>query len=244
MTDIHCHILPGFDDGSPSVGESVRMAEMAYASGIRRTVATPHFSALNGDIRRASEEIGRLFASLTEAVDGAGISLKLYLGAEVLCTPEIPRLLSKGLIPTVAGTDYVLTEFFFDAPTEYMDNMLDEIRSIGFIPIIAHPERYGAAQEDTTVLAGWFGKGYIIQMNKGSMLGAFGRHVRAAALRIAEAGLVHVIASDAHGSERRTPHMAEIYGFISENFSEEYAELLLDRNPGRIVRNLPVVPAD
>ena len=108
MTDIHCHILPGFDDGSPSVGESVRMAEMAYASGIRRTVATPHFSALNGDIRRASEEIGRLFASLTEAVDGAGISLKLYLGAEVLCTPEIPRLLSKGLIPTVAGTDYVL----------------------------------------------------------------------------------------------------------------------------------------
>lgn len=168
MTDIHCHILPGFDDGSPSVGESVRMAEMAYASGIRRTVATPHFSALNGDIRRASEEIGRLFASLTEAVDGAGISLKLYLGAEVLCTPEIPRLLSKGLIPTVAGTDYVLTEFFFDAPTEYMDNMLDEIRSIGFIPIIAHPERYGAVQEDTTVLAGWFGKGYIIQMNKGS----------------------------------------------------------------------------
>lgn len=82
-----------------------------------------------------------------------------------------------------------------------MDNMLDEIRSIGFIPIIAHPERYGAVQEDTTVLAGWFGKGYIIQMNKGSMLGAFGRHVRAAALRIAEAGLVHVIASDAHGSE-------------------------------------------
>ena len=72
MTDIHCHILPGFDDGSPSVGESVRMAEMAYASGIRRMVATPHFSVLNGDIRRASEEIGRLFASLTEAVDGAG----------------------------------------------------------------------------------------------------------------------------------------------------------------------------
>ena len=80
MTDIHCHILPGFDDGSPSVGESVRMAEMAYASGIRRTVATPHFSALNGDIRRASEEIGRLFASLTEAVDGAGISVKQQLG--------------------------------------------------------------------------------------------------------------------------------------------------------------------
>ena len=142
MTDIHCHILPGFDDGSPSVGESVRMAEMAYASGIRRTVATPHFSALNGDIRRASEEIGRLFASLTEAVDGAGISLKLYLGAEVLCTPEIPRLLSKGLIPTVAGTDYVLTEFFFDAPTEYMDNMLDEIRSIGSSRIRSVTERY------------------------------------------------------------------------------------------------------
>ena len=244
MTDIHCHILPGFDDGSPSVGESVRMAEIAYSSGIRRTVATPHFSVLNGDIRRASEEIGRLFASLTEALNGAGIALKLYLGAEVLCTPEIPRLLSKGLIPTVAGTDYVLTEFFFDAPTEYMENMLDEIRSIGFIPIVAHPERYGAVQEDTTVLAGWFGKGYIIQMNKGSMLGAFGKHVRSAALRIAEAGLVHVIASDAHGSERRTPYMSEIYGFISENFSEEYAELLLDRNPGRIVRNLPVVPAD
>ena len=72
----------------------------------------------------------------------------------MLCTPEIPRLLSKRLIPTVAGTDYVLTEFFFDAPTEYMDNMLDEIRSIGFIPIVAHPERYGAVQEDTTVLAG------------------------------------------------------------------------------------------
>ena len=58
-----------------------------------------------------------------------------------------------------------LTEFFFDAPTEYMDNMLDEIRSIGFIPIVAHPERYGAVQEDTTVLAGWFGKGYIIPVS-------------------------------------------------------------------------------
>lgn len=192
-----------------------------------------------------SEEIGRLFASLTEAVDGAGISLKLYLGAEVLCTPEIPRLLSKGLIPTVAGTDYVLTEFFFDAPTEYMDNMLDEIRSIGFIPIIAHPERYGAVQEDTTVLAGWFGKGYIIQMNKGSMLGAFGRHVRAAGAPHRGSGTC------SRYCERRTRKRAAhaSYGRRYTDLSPKISvrnmpELLLDRNPGRIVRNLPVVPAD
>lgn len=241
MIDIHCHILPGFDDGSDNLEESLTMARMAAASGVTGIVATPHFRGEKASLPSLPTLYGK-YLLLNEFITRENPGLTLYPGAEILCLPETIALAKSRLLPTIGDTDYLLVEFFFNAPADYLNGMLRSLAELGYRPVIAHPERYDAVRRDPRLLESWFRRGYVLQLNKGSVLGSFGPQVEKTALFALRNGLAHLIASDAHGASRRTTDMTTLLQWLRDNCPEEYTRVLLERNPNRLVRGEGMVP--
>ena len=234
MIDIHCHILPNFDDGASSLEEALDMARMASYSGVTGIVATPHFRG-EEDFLDQKEIIDLHFRELDAAIQKWSIPIQLYPGAEILCLPETPELAAQRQLPTIGNTNYVLTEFYFDESFAYMDGILSDIADYGYRPVVAHPERYDAIQRDPMLLERWARMGFVLQLNKGSILGSFGEWVEEAAHEILELGLVHLFASDAHSCYERTPHMGELQQWVEEFCDPDCARILLEENPRRLL---------
>jgi protein-tyrosine phosphatase len=236
MIDIHCHILPDFDDGASNLDEALEMAEMAANSGITDIIATPHFrgepSFLENQII-----IDRRFQTLSDAIRRSRIPVQLHRGAEILCLPETAKMASAHQLPTLAGTDYVLIEFYFNEPFSFMDDMLFRIAKCGYRPVVAHPERYNAIQRDPELLLRWAELGYVLQLNKGSVLGDLGFRAEQTANEILSMGLAHLFASDAHHSYTRTPHMGSLRRWVNEFCDTGYAAALLKENPSALLQN-------
>lgn len=115
MTDIHCHILPGVDDGAATPADALEMARMAAESGVRTIVATPHCNLPGApEDNYASPALARRLEALRRAIEAEGIPLEILPGAEILCTPQVPELLREGRLLTLASSRYLLLEFYFD----------------------------------------------------------------------------------------------------------------------------------
>lgn len=235
MIDIHTHVLPGIDDGSPDMEDSLEMLYIAAQSGVRTLVTTPHCNIPGEYENYASLELEALWRKLAWAAERESIPVKLCRGAEIFATEELPELLSDGHVWTLNGTKYFLTEFSFDEDPAYCDDILRRCRERGFHPIIAHPERYIFVQGDPSVAFDWCTAGYGLQLNKGSLLGSFGPGPRETARLLLEHGLAACVASDAHNPHQRTTHMGEIRNQLREMCGEDYAHLLLEENPSRIL---------
>ena len=239
MVDIHCHILPEVDDGARDLETALQMARMAADCGVTRIIATPHFHGVQESLEQMPH-ILRQFRQLQDAIHQEIPELTLIPGAEILCVPQTLELARLGQLPTLGKSKYVLTEFYFDASWEFMDATLEGLRALGYQPIVAHPERYSAIQHDPHRARSWFERGIILQVNKGSVLGAFGRRAEETAVRLLYRGNVHIIASDAHSPERRTPDMTAVREWAREHLGREYTKILLEDNPGRITRGRPM----
>ena len=243
MIDIHCHILPDVDDGAENREEALAMAEIALDCGVTELVATPHFRGVEEDL----EELPRLlrrYEGLRDSLASEKIPLKLHSGAEILCLPETVELARKGKLPTMGRSRYVLCEFFFDAPYEFMDRILSGIAGAGYRVIIAHPERYDVIKEDPRGARRWFRKGYVIQVNKGSILGAFGAGAQRAARWLLDMGCVHIVASDAHSPLRRTTELSLVRRWLLDRYGEDYTRILLEDNPARVLEDSEMVPVE
>lgn len=243
MVDIHCHILPDIDDGPETISQSLAMAQMAADCGVTRLAATPHFRGEAGSLPEL-ERMYRRHRRLEEILRQERIPLQLHLGAEILCLPETVELARKRQLPTIGDTDYVLCEFFFDAPFGYMDEILEGIARAGYKIVVAHPERYDAIQQEPRFVHRWFRRGYVIQVNKGSALGAFGEKPRRAAVELLDTGFVHLIASDAHSPRHRTTDMSQVKNWLLDRYTPGYVRMLLEENPGRLLRGEDMVPVD
>lgn len=241
MVDIHCHILPGVDDGAEDLNESLEMARMAARCGVTDLAATPHFRGDMEDLERLGM-FYRQFLRLEKALEREKIPLKLHLGAEVLCTALTVELAKEEQLPTIGDTRYVLCEFFFDTPGHRIDEILAGIAEAGYSPVVAHPERYETVRKDPRWVQRWFHGGYVIQMNKGSVLGAFGSRVEDAAWWLLNRGFVHILASDGHSASRRTPDLAPLRSWLLENCPRDYARLLLEENPARLLQGREMAP--
>lgn len=242
MIDIHCHILPAFDDGASNLAESMAMARMAVASGITGIVTTPHFPGESSSLSMLKPLLER-FERLYQAIGQENLPLTLYPGAEIRCLPETPQLAAKKVLPTLGDSNYLLIEFYFNESASYMNQMIDALMDLGYDIVVAHPERYRAVQQDPQLARLWFDTGCVLQLNKGSLLGSFGSRVQLTADQLLSQGLAHVIASDGHGADRRTPHMGALMQLIQERCTPEYAKILLERNPARIIEGRPMVPS-
>lgn len=242
MVDIHCHILPGVDDGSPSMEGSLEMARMAADTGVTDIIATPHCNLPgDGPGNYRSPELDAALTRLRQALTREGIPLAVHPGAEVFCTPELDRLLDRQRLQTLGGGRYLLAEFYFDESAEFMEQCFRAIRRRSLVPVAAHPERYDAVQRDPYIIRRWFEGGVVIQLNKGSILGRLGRRAQDTALWLLDRGLAHTAASDAHSPDVRTPRMDLLKDLLRREYAPACSWLLLEENPRRILENRPLV---
>lgn len=235
MIDIHTHVLPGIDDGADSMDDALEMLAVASDSGVKVLVTTPHCNIPGEFDNYASEELSRLWNHLAERAKRAGIGLKLCRGMEIFATEDLPDLLAERHVWTLNGTKYFLTEFDFGEDPGFCRHILKKCADLGFCPIVAHPERYFFVQEDPEIAYEWCRSGYGLQINKGSLLGKFGRDSERTAHVLMDHGLVACVASDAHGARLRNTDMEEIRDYLLEEYGRDYARLVLEENPLRIL---------
>lgn len=233
MIDLHAHILPNIDDGAESMDESVEMAMLASATGVKAIAVTPHSYALGEEDFYTYDS---KFDEFKKTIFKENIDIEIYPSMEVFACNKMIRLLEEKKFKTINQTKYVLVEFAFGEDVWMMKRYIEELKEAGYIPVIAHPERYRALQESIESVYEFVKEGSIIQINKGSVLGRFGRKSYRLALEMLENNFVHVVASDAHGSMERTTGMLEIYNTISRKFSTAIADLLLKSNPEKILK--------
>lgn len=241
MIDIHTHILPGVDDGSPRTAESLEMLRLAAASGVETVIATPHsnlpgvYANYNGEWLQAS------FDRLIRRAEEEEIPVRILRGMEVYATEDLPELLEAGRVLTLNDSRYVLMEFDFHEQANWCTRMLESVLEAGYTPIVAHPERYYAVWQEPWCVYPWLEMGAHVQLTRGSILGKFGREAKRAADYLLQHNLVACIASDAHGSRNRIPEMDDILRYITAKYSPEYADMLLTENPAKICADMPLI---
>lgn len=241
MIDLHCHILPGVDDGAQTAEQALEMARLAVRAGVKTIAATPHTNIARMFENYVSDELDACFAALRALLQQEHIPLELVTGAEIYFDGDVAGMLQRGMVPTLGGTRYPLVEFsFHDRPSRVLDG-LKSLLDAGYTPIIAHPERYRFVQRDPGGLLPVFADmGCVLQVNKGSPLGRFGENAMRVSRWMLETGLVHLIASDAHSETARTPWLADIHAFLRDVYGDGCPELLLEYNPMHILRDEPV----
>lgn len=238
MIDLHSHILPELDDGSQSLQESLAMARMAVDSGIAVMAATPHC------IDDRCREVQDAYALLREALAEAQIPLKLLPGMEIFGTYDTARLLQEGKLLTLNRSRYPLIEFSFHSTGEEETQILRSVCRAGFRPVVAHPERYAYVQRDPRIVNRWHRMGCLLQVNRGSLLGRFGRHAQRTAFELVDRGFAAAVASDAHSHRMRTPWMEDVWELLSREISPRCAAALLQENPRRILKNEEIPPVE
>ena len=238
MIDIHTHILPGVDDGAVDIYDSIDMAALAYESGTKVIVATPHCNIPGVYSNYFSKQYCEIFQRTKEILKREVPEITLLAGMEVFTTEALPRLLTDGKIFPINRTRYILMEFDFGENPDFADDILSKVQEINAKPVIAHAERYEFVQDDPEIAYQWKKKGYEIQINKGSFLGKFGEHARQTAFELLNHNLVTAIASDAHSPVQRTTCMADAYDYLSEEYPAEYLDTLFQTNPQRICNGL------
>ena len=165
----------------------------------------------------------------------AQIPIKLCRGMEIFATEDLPELLTEKRVWTINETKYFLVEFSFGEAPDFCFQILDDCRDRGFLPIIAHPERYFFLQDDPALAYEFCVAGYGLQVNRGSLLGRFGIGPKRTADLILNHGLCACVASDAHRPYERSTFMADLRGYLEEEYGEAYMRLLLEENPARIL---------
>ncbi len=235
MIDIHSHILPGIDDGSDSLDMTLEMLAMAEESGVRDIAATSHCNIPGVYDNYVSRDLQLLCRKVLEAKRNAGLSIRLHRGMEIFATEELPELLRSGRVWTLGGTRYFLTEFSFEEDPDFCEQILRRCRRLGYRPVVAHPERYYFVQRNPQIAYDWCTSGCVLQVNKGSLLGRFGRNEQETGVSLVQHGLAACVASDAHGVDHRTTYMREAEQFLISEFGAEYARILTAENPYRIL---------
>ena len=206
MIDLHCHVLPGIDDGPETIEEAVALARTASAVGIRTIVATPH---VNSRTPNDSGTISHLVGLLNERLAAEAIAVEILPGAEIAITQlaEIePTELSRlGL----GGSRWLLVEPPFTPVAVGLEGLVQGLQRQGHRVVLAHPERCPALQRDRQMVHALADSGVLMSITAGSFAGRFGSTVRRYALELAREGLIHNVTSDAHDTVRRPPGLSE-----------------------------------
>lgn len=237
MYDIHSHILYGVDDGAACIEESVEMAAQAAAAGTEVMIATPHF--IEGLYIGAREDNLKRLSRLIDEINKIGIKMEIYLGSEVLITPELPKLVRVREISTLNDSRYVLVELpFFDIPS-YTERVLLNLEMEGFKAVLAHPERNEQINSNPDILYGFIKEGALVQMNISSIEGLYGKKVKKAAKKMLECRMVHFVGTDIHSAGKEPAGVNDIVEMLKAYCPDQVHSLLWD-NPKSIITDEPL----
>ena len=237
MIDIHCHILPGIDDGSKDLDETIKMCKIAVSEGIHHIIATPHYIQYHD--YKTRDELIPLLAMVNERLKEEQIELQLSIGHEVYVTPDLVSLVQHQEVATLNDSRYLLIEFPMNSIPTYIEELIYELKLIGVTPIIAHPERYREIIENPNSLIKYIELGALCQSNVGSINGLFGSEIQKTVMILIKHHMIHFVSTDAHTSSRRAPLVKEAFSRISE-IDENTADALFKRNPMNVYENLDI----
>lgn len=244
MIDLHCHILPGLDDGARDLDQAVEMARIAHEDGIEIIVGTPHL--FNGSF--AYDDLGVFEEKrelLERALTAGDVPLKVLSGAEVHITHDLVASVRRHRERLVlAGGSYIFIEFPHDHVFQGVKDLFFELMSERVTPIIAHPERNMAFARFPKQLYDLVEMGALAQVNGGSLLGHYGPDSEAAALRFLELGLVHFLSSDGHNIHSKPPRLAAAAERAAVVVGRDKASALVRDNPRAVIedREIPFHP--
>jgi protein-tyrosine phosphatase len=235
VIDIHCHVLPEVDDGPKSWEAAVEMCRMAIEDGITHTVATPH---ANDRYAYDRAYLSGLLAQLQEKV---GSALRLSLGCDFhLSYENLERALEQPHTYTIGETNYLLIELSdFSVPVQIADCFV-RLGDRGLTPILTHPERNPILQQSPQRILEWVEQGCLVQVTASSLAGFWGERPEIIARWLLDRAAVHILASDAHGTKRRVPILSEARDLADQIVGTEYAQALVEGNPGAIVNGQPI----
>jgi protein-tyrosine phosphatase len=232
MIDLHCHLLPGVDDGPGTLAESLELCRIAVADGTTRAVVTPHIHPGRWENSRAT--VGRACAELQRELDGQGIPLQLGFAGEVRVTDAIPAQVDRGDIPfygEVDGYRIMLLEFPHGHIVPGSEKLARWLLDRGVRPLIAHPERNRQVMRDPSELQPYLDLGCWLQVTAGSVTGQFGERCEAVARGLLARDAVHVLASDGHNDGARPPVLRKAYECVALAFGESRAQRLFVDTP-------------
>jgi len=235
MIDLHTHILPGIDDGAKSLAESIILLKDEQNQGISTVVLTPHYNSEVLGLDSFLNQRNVAYSALTEAVKKEKLSMRLLLGAEVYFDPLITTIDLSSLV--IENTNYILLEL----PTTYfpanIKKVFYNIRLKGFIPILAHVERYAYFRNHPEILKDLADTGVICQINADKL---FQRKDHKFIRSCFKHNIVHILASDTHSIDKRPPLLACAYEKV-EKMTDKVTRKYLEDNAAKIIQNQPLL---
>jgi protein-tyrosine phosphatase len=242
MIDLHCHILPGADDGAQSLDDALDMARTAVADGITTMVAAVHTADPRG-VRNAPEEVRAAAEALDLALRRDGIPLSLFCAHEVMITEQLSRQLRAGELVTVADRrGHLLVELPALMVPLCAEQVLFEAMAQGVTPVLVHPEKNLEVQRDLSIAQRMVDRGCLIQIDADSIDGRVPREVERTAVSLLRQGLAHIVATDGHWPTERPPVLSAAREHVRKLLGDRAARRMTEDLP-RTILGLPYPPA-
>lgn len=238
MIDLHSHIIPEIDDGSRSIEETMLLLEEARKAGFTKIVSTSHYVEKHYEF---DEESRRQFLEVIKrGAKNLKIDIELYLGSEIYASYDIIQLLEEYKASTINDTNYILFELPMKAEIPNLKNIIYNLLGNGYIPIIAHPERYDYVKNDPNWLIEYIEIGVLFQANYASIIGAYGKESQKTVKQLLKNDMIHFLGSDVHRAGTIYVKIPEILDELENILDSETVRKLTTINPGLVLENKPI----
>ena len=196
MIDFHSHVIPAIDDGARDIKDTMTMLEEASRAGIDGVILTSHY--MEDYYETSQADRNAWLKGIQYGLEEKQIGINLYLGSEIYFSDKIVNLINEGKASTINGSKYVLFEFPLNAKPLNIEDFIYALLSNGYVPVLAHPERYTFMQEEPDLIYQLANQGVLMQSNYGSIIGQYGKKAQVIFEKMLESNLVTFLGSDAH----------------------------------------------
>lgn len=231
--DMHSHILPAVDDGAQDIEESLEMMRVAYDSGIRQMIVTPHYK--RGRHNASAQTIMEKITELEDFAMQKGYDISLFPGNEIYYFEGLVDALENQEVLTLNGTDRVLIEFSPNEQFTYIRNAFDEVIGAGYVPVMAHVERYECMVSNPEFVYELKDMGVEIQSNAASIEGKYGKTIQKFLLKLLNDEIIDYVGTDAHNADSRKPSMEECCKVLQKKISPEYMAAIISVNAEELI---------
>ena len=232
IVDIHCHIIPGVDDGAKNKQEAIKMLMLQKEQGVVGIVATPHYrrGMFTPDINEVNKRYRWMRMKAQE------LEIQLFLGRECYADERLPEFLNDHAGYTIGNSDYVLVEFSSVHNYNMIRKYMLDLIGCGYQPIMAHIDRVPRIANDLKAVEELLAMGVEIQVNAESILGKSGRKTKKWMMELMKRDMIHYIASDSHNVLERVPNLGKCYKYVKRRWGREYASRIFYKNPMKILK--------
>ena len=235
MIDFHSHILPGVDDGSASIEETMQLIKEAGEAGFTKIISTSHYVEEQYEYNEATRK--QFLEILNAGVKSLGEDVKLYLGSEIYASYDIVELLKEAKASSINNSRYVLFELPMQNELPNFKNIIYQLLANNYIPIIAHPERYSYVKEDPNWLIEFIELGVLFQANYGSIIGIYGKQAQKTVKQLLKNNMIHFLGSDVHRPKTIYTKIPEIMEELEKVIDAEQIKKLSEINPSLVLEN-------